>query len=55
MELADPGIMIDEDVSPKFGVVDCSTVMRHGFIGQVGIWCAVEASNDFSYIWAVSV
>ena len=55
VELADPGIMIDEDVSLGLGVGDCAIIMRHGFIWRVGIWCAVEASNDFPYIWAVSV
>ena len=35
-ELADPGIMIDEDVSVGFGVGDCATVMRYGFTGRVG-------------------
>ena len=29
--------MIDEDVSLGLGVSDCATVMRHGFIGRVGI------------------
>ena len=55
VEFADPVIMIDEDVSLRAGVGDCATVMRHGFIGRVGIWCAVKALNDFPYIWAVSI
>ena len=55
VELAVPGIMVDEGVSLGLGVGDCSTIMRHGFIGGVAIWCAIEASNDFPYIWAVSI
>ena len=55
VDLADPGIMINEDDSLGLGVGDCSTVMRHGFIGRVGIWCTVEASNDTPYIWLASV
>ena len=33
VDLADPGIMINEDDSLGLGVGDCSTIMRHGFIG----------------------
>ena len=47
--------MVDEDVRLGLGIGDCSVVMGHGFIGRVGIWGAVEASNDFPQIWAVSV
>ena len=38
VDLADSGIMINEDDSLGFGVGDCSTIMRHGFIGRVGVW-----------------
>ena len=55
VKLADPDVMVDEDVRLGLGISDCSAVMRHGFIGRVGIWCAVEASNDFPYTWVVSI
>ena len=55
VELADTGIMIDEDVSLGVSVGDCAAVMRQGFTERVGIWCAVKISNDFSYIWTVTV
>ena len=55
MELADAGIMDDEDVSLELGISDCSAVMGHGFIGRCGIWGFVEASNDLPYIWDVII
>ena len=55
VELADSCIMIDVDVSLGLVVGNCWTVIRHGFIGRVGIWCAAEASNDFPYIWVVQL
>ena len=47
--------MLDEYVSLGHVIGDCLAVMGHGFIGQVSIWRAVEASNDLPYIWTVSV
>ena len=37
VEIADPSIMIDEDVSFGLSTGDCATVMRNGFISRVGI------------------
>ena len=33
MELADPGIMIDEGVSLGLSAGDCATIRKHDFIG----------------------
>ena len=47
--------MVDENISLGLDIGDCSAVMGHNFIEQIGIWCAVEASNDLPFNWAVSV
>ena len=54
VELIDPGLMVDENVSLGLGIGDFSAVMGHGFNGRVGIWCVVEASSNLQFIWAVS-
>ena len=38
--------MVDENISLELDIGDCSAIMGHNFIEQIGIWCAVEASND---------
>ena len=55
VELANRGAMVDENISLGLDIGDCSAVMGHNFIEQIGIWCAVEASNDLPFNWAVSV
>ena len=55
MELADPSIMIDEDVGLGLGVGDGAAVMGYGFIEQIGICCVLEISNNLPHIWTVEI
>ena len=47
--------MVDEDVSLGLGIGCFAAVMGHGFIERVGVWSAVETSNDLPHIWAASI
>lgn len=55
MKLADPGVMVDEDVSFGLGISDCAAIMGHGFIALVGIWDSFETSNDLPHTWAIII
>ena len=55
VELADLGVMIDEDASLGLSIGDCLAIMGHGFIGRVVIWGVAEASNELSHIWALTI
>ena len=55
VELADPSIKVDEDVSLGLGIGYCEDVMGHDFIGRVGIWGAAETSNNLPHICTIGI
>ena len=55
IEFADPGVVVNEDVSFRFNISDDSTVVGHSIIRRVSIRSTVETLNNFPHVRAAGI